>query len=127
MSLDEATTYGTLFDLARFCIDITRHCTSAPIESRSDIPLPAYNVTMMREIAEQCLEGTLLLLSTQIALMVQQQDVAGSDGRAGQRARRDLKELASDLMEEFLDKASPSQPMQERKLPEILKAFVLRL
>lgn len=127
MSLEEATTCGTLFDLARFCIDISRHCSSSTSESHGASPLPAFDVTTMREIAEQCLEGTLLLLSTQIALIAQQQDLAGSDGRASQRARRDLKELASDLVEEFLDKTSPSQQSQERKLPEILKSFVLQL
>lgn len=80
----------------------------------------------MRETAEQCFEGTLLLMSTQIALTVQQQDTNGAQDRASQRARRDLKELASDLLEEFLDKKS-SQPQPEKSLLDVLKHFVLNL
>lgn len=80
----------------------------------------------MRQTAEQCFEGTLLLMSTQIALTVQQQDIAGNDDRSSQRARRDLKELASDLVEEFLDRKS-GQHGNEKKLLDVLKGFVLNL
>lgn len=66
-------------------------------------------------------------MSTQIALTAQQQDVVGRQDRASQRARRDLKEVASDLVEEFLDKNTGTSPPQERKLTDILKKFVLQL
>lgn len=79
----------------------------------------------MRQIAEQCFEGTLLLMSTQIGLTVQQQDIAGSEDRSSQRARRDLKELASDLVEEFLNRKG--QQSNEKKLLDVLKGFVLNL
>lgn len=124
MSLDEAATFGTLFDLARFCTDVTRHCSTEPSQTQRNPALPQYNLVAMRATAEQCFEGTLLLMSTQVALTVHQQDLAGTEDRAAQRARRDLKELASDLVEEFLDKSSNSQ---EKKLPDLLKVFVLRL
>jgi hypothetical protein len=66
-------------------------------------------------------------MSTQIALIVQQQDMIGTEDRGSQRARRDLKELASDLVEEFLDKSTGQAQARERRLPDVLKVFVLRL
>lgn len=131
MSLDEPATLGTLFDLARFCTDVARYCNTtaaaSPAASRSP-PLPAYAASPFVELANITLEGTLLLMSTQIALTVQQQDAqaaaVGYESRQAQRARRDLKELAGDLVEEFLDR--PNQAAESRLL-EVLKTFVTRL
>jgi hypothetical protein len=107
-------------------MDVVRHCKNDAASVAPAGALPPYKPNTIREIAEQCYEGTLLLMSTQIALTVQQQDISGANDRASQRARRDLKELASDLVEEFLDRTS-SQPASEKKLNDVLKTFVLRL
>jgi hypothetical protein len=84
----------------------------------------AYDSGAFIDLANYTLEGTILLMSTQIALAVQQQDSIGNESRAAQRARRDLKELAGDLIEEFLEKPGSNS---DSKLLEVMKAFMLRL
>ena len=127
VSLDEPATLGTLFDLARFCTDAVRYCNSSAPPSASPsppTPVTAYDSGAFIDLANYTLEGTILLMSTQIALAVQQQDSIGNESRAAQRARRDLKELAGDLIEEFLEKPGSNS---DSKLLEVMKAFMLRL
>lgn len=133
VSLDEPATLGTLFDLARFCTDAARYCSSSTSHSTSStppVPLSAYDSGSFVELANFTLECTLLLMTTQIALAVQQQDATGSETRAAQRARRDLKELAADLVEEFLDKsgaAGAGASASDSKLLDAMRTFMLRL
>lgn len=132
VSLNEPATLGTLFDLARFCTDAARYCSSsAPLSTASPpTPLSAYDSGSFVELANCTLEATLLLMSTQIALAVQQQDASGTaESRAAQRARRDLREMAGDLIEEFLEKAggATAASAPESKLQDAIKAFMLRL
>ena len=89
-------------------------------------PLPIYDAALFSQSSKYTLEATLVLLSTQIAQTAQQQEAPGSSDRAMQRARRDLKELASDLVEEFLDKKVQVGQIED-KLLTLLKTFVMRL
>lgn len=136
VSLEEPANIGTLFDLARFCVDAIRHVKPTSTDSTTAAgrtgPLPTYSANAFSDVAKYTQETTLLFMSTQIALIVQQQDFAAVGGsskdRSAQRARRDLKELASDLVEEFLEKpqGSSAREGEQEKFVAVIKAFILR-
>ena len=100
VTLNEKASIGTLFDLCSFCLDTLRlPPTPAPAAPTISPPLPPFSSEAMSALAQQTLEASLLLSTTQLGLFLALSSTSAT-------ARREITgEIASDLAG-LLDKAT---------------------
>ena len=100
VTLNEKASIGTLFDLCSFCLDTIRlPPTPTVAASTTSPPLPPDSSDAMSALAQQTLEASLLLSTTQLGLFLALASTSAT-------ARREITgEIASDLAG-LLDKAS---------------------